>query len=200
MHITYTKTITIPHWLEVAESHFNVDFPSEPLWGGGEFQHWFILSSCSVNNQQSLKGHDLECDFLCIPHQEVHGLASSALILTGWVLTSMTILPKAAKIFWGRNCGTSVGCCVQLLLISECAQVKATGPRNRNVYDLVVLQITGVRRIYSQLRRITIHVFLGLLSWHAINTDLTPYQGVALPVWPFPDGFLFLPWLLLIWY
>ena len=30
-----------------------------------------FLSSCAVNNQQSLTGHDLGCDFLCILHQEV---------------------------------------------------------------------------------------------------------------------------------
>ena len=66
------------------------------------------LSSCAVNNQQNLTRHVLRCDFLCILHQEVHGLASSA---------SMTILPKAAKIFWGHDLGSSVGSCVQLLLI-----------------------------------------------------------------------------------
>ncbi len=36
------------------------------------------LPYTTVNNQLNLTGHDLRYDFLCILHQEVYGLASSA--------------------------------------------------------------------------------------------------------------------------
>ena len=41
-----------------------------------------ILSCCVVNNYQTLTGHDLRCEFWCILHQQVHGLASLLIPMT----------------------------------------------------------------------------------------------------------------------
>ena len=34
--------------------------------------------NCVVNSHQTLTGHNLSCYFLCVLHEEFHGLASSA--------------------------------------------------------------------------------------------------------------------------
>ncbi len=58
---------------------------------------------------------------LAPPHKQTAHLPAKndryyELIRTGPLLTSMTILPKAANIFWGHEFGTCVGSSMQLLL------------------------------------------------------------------------------------
>ncbi len=57
----------------------------------------YRLSRCVVNNDQTLKGHDLRCDFWCILHREVHRLKGLLTAMTAFKKPKRSILDR--KIF-----------------------------------------------------------------------------------------------------
>ena len=101
-------------------------------WGKYDYRKadFEVLGSCAVNNQQSLAGHDLGCDFLCILHQEVRGLASSDIhdntpkgckdILRSWPWILCWVLCAIAfKVNSGKIYGFSSGCTRLVRLVAS---------------------------------------------------------------------------------